>query len=262
MQPSSGFSLISKATPIFYHQVCEITAVIIVRSFSRLDSTFGHLSSADQSNLSPATSLTPYYFSFYPPCQVHTSDSHSQRFSARLSYCPSCTQIPLHLLWPWNTLPGRLFTEGASERRTPGGSCIFYIFWSIFDLAQIIILILIFPKTWHSFSWPFVPIQYRTGRLPQQSRTINTALAGVTQCCGQWGVRLCHLILQVMPRLKRERQKEERRERERSQGNVYGGGVKGESVNVKLCVQVRLGVTADKCSFSCPGWCCGSNTLV
>lgn len=57
MQPSSGFSLISKATLVFvfYHQV--------MRNHSR---SFGHLSSADQSNLSPATSLTPYYFSFYP----------------------------------------------------------------------------------------------------------------------------------------------------------------------------------------------------
>lgn len=150
------------------------------------------------------------------------------------------------------------------ERDTPCCSCIFMIF-SLFGFCPNYHSYLnIHKSTRHSFSWLLVPIQYRTGRLPRQSRTINTALAGVTQCCGLWGVRLCHLILLVMPRLKRET--ERGRDRERSQGNLWGSDEKRRKkkklrVNVKLSV-FRLGVTADKCSFGYPWWCCGSNTLM
>lgn len=71
------------------------------------------------------------------------------------------------------------------ERDTPCRRQIFTLF-SLFGFGQNYHSYLnIHQSTRHSFSWLFVPIQYRTGRLPRQSTMINTALAGVTQCCGQ-----------------------------------------------------------------------------
>lgn len=73
-----------------------------------------------------------------------------------------------------------------------------------------------------SFTRSFLPIQDRTGRLSQPSRTIYPALAGVTQCCSPCGVCLCHPILLVKPRL--ERKTERGGERKIGvRGNLNGG---------------------------------------
>lgn len=162
----------------------------------------------EQPTLSPSVSLS--LLLFIPLCQVQTSDLHLSAPQPNTLTVLLAPLIPLHLLWPWNTLPWRLFTEGMDERERDAPCCS-YMFssFSVFEFDPNCVSI--HQSTRHSFSWLFVPIQCKTGHLPRHCRMINTALAGVTQCCAQWGVRLCHLILLVMPRLKRDRNKKKER---------------------------------------------------
>lgn len=114
------------------------------------------------------------------------------------------------------TLPGHLVTEGFGERETHPAVVVFFV-CVVFVL--LFLFFLFFFRHWgfgpncdlkyssehKAFSFS---CQSSAGRLPRQSTMINTALAGVVQCFGQWGVHLCHLILLVMPRLEdRDRNK-------------------------------------------------------